>query len=77
MTRTVKSEWEMACPKCSADHAIDICANIWVRLSADGTDPYEAEIQHHDWGDENDATCAACGHAGTVGDFRTEGRDSE
>ena len=77
MTRTVKSEWEMACPKCGEDHGIDICAHIWVRLSADGTDPYEAANQHHDWDDNSDAVCNSCGHAGAVGAFRTEGRDSE
>lgn len=74
MIQTVKEEWEMACPKCGQDHAIDICANIWVRLFPDGTDPYEAANQHHDWDEHNDAVCNACGFSGTVGDFKGEDR---
>lgn len=77
MTLTVKDEWEISCPNCGEDHAIDICAHVWVRLLVDGTDPYEASNQHHDWDDESDAICNACGQHGTVGGFRTESRDSE
>lgn len=73
MIRTVKDEWEMACPNCGDCLRIDICANIWVRLCVDGTDPYEADNQEHEWAETSAAHCGTCGHDGTVASFTNAG----
>ena len=70
---TVIEEWGMCCPNCGRDDAIDILAQVAVRLTPEGTDPDEARDGHHEWGDDNSAVCVACEHTGKVEDFRTEG----
>jgi hypothetical protein len=62
-------EFGLQCPKCKASHQIDVHASVWLRLSSDGTDPYEAKNQDHEWGDDNAAWCGSCDHTGTVRDF--------
>ena len=73
---TVKEIWEIACPKCGDDQRIDICANIWVRLFFDGTDPYEATNQDHYWDSKSQAVCNTCHHHGTVATFSKTGGES-
>ena len=69
MAGTVKDEWNIACPNCGDCLRIDIAATIWVRLFPDGTDPYEADNQDHEWSDTSAAHCGTCGHDGTVASF--------
>ena len=76
MSESVKQAWEMACPNCGDCLRIDISANIWVRLFPDGTDPYEAQNQDHEWNDNSAAFCATCDHTGTVATFRKAGEKS-
>ena len=75
------NDFSMRCPKCAASDQIDIQALVWLRLSPDGTDPYEARNQIHEWGVVNVAQCCACEHIGTVKDFeiaeQPEHRDNE
>ena len=75
------NDFSMRCPKCNASDRIDVQALVWLRLSPDGTDPYEARNQDHEWGDVNVAQCCACEHIGTVKDFeiaeQPEHRDNE
>ena len=75
------NDFSMRCPKCAASDQIDIQALVWLRLSPDGTDPYEARNQAHEWGDVNIAQCCACEHIGTVKDFeiaeQPQHRDNE
>lgn len=66
---TVKSNWQMACPKCRRDSKIDIAANIWVRLVPDGTDQDESADSSVDWNDDSLCICRACGHAGAAKQF--------
>jgi len=73
VTQSVKENWKMACPKCGDCSRIDISANIWVRLFSDGTDPYEAINQIHEWSDGSPAFCGTCDHRGTVATFRKAG----
>ncbi len=73
MTESVKEIWGMACPNCGDCLRIDVSANIWVRLSPDGSDPYEAKIQDHEWSNDSPAFCGTCGHPGTVATFSKAG----
>jgi hypothetical protein len=58
--------------ECQSPHEIDICAAVWVRVSADGTDVTDAN-NDHEWEDDSRCACGACGHEGTVRTF-TPGR---
>lgn len=62
----------MRCPRCGTSNQIDIAANIWVRLRRDGSDPYEARCQDHEWNEHSLAACHFCGHSATVWDFNIE-----
>ena len=66
------NEFGLQCPKCKASNQIDVAANIWVRLHRDGSDPYEARCQDHDWNQNSFAACHSCGHSATVWDFNIE-----
>ena len=69
MSDTVKDIWGMCCPNCGDDQRIDICANVHLRLMPDGTDPFEATNQSHEWTDDCLAFCGTCDHKGTVATF--------
>ena len=69
MTEFAKETWGMACPKCVDDLLINVAATIWVRLSPEGTDPYEAKNQDHERNHSSAAFCCTCGHHGTVASF--------
>lgn len=70
---TVSGAWGLQCPTCAQDDQIDVAARVWVRLSTDGTDLTAAANGDHEWSDDAHATCHACGFAGTVKHFRTDG----
>jgi hypothetical protein len=72
MTDDLNNDFGMRCPKCHASDKIDVCADIWVRLCPDGTDPYEAQNQDHEWNEHSGAVCCGCGFGGNVSDFSTE-----
>lgn len=59
----------LRCPQCGKHDHLDINANIWVRLTDDGTDADLAASRDHEWGDASHIRCASCGHSGKVGDF--------
>ncbi len=59
----------LRCPQCGSNDTLDINANIWVRLTDDGTDPDLAASRDHEWDDASHIRCASCGHSGKVGDF--------
>jgi hypothetical protein len=73
MTESVEQIWHMACPNCGDSLRIDISATTWVRLSPDGSDPYEAQNQDHEWNDASRAFCGTCGHHGNVASFTKAG----
>jgi hypothetical protein len=72
MTEEIENASGMKCPQCGASDQIDVAASIWVRLCRDGTDPYEARMQDHDWNQQSGA-CCACGFGGNVSDFSKAG----
>jgi len=69
---TVREEWSMCCPSCKRDEKIEICANVYVRLTPDGTDIFDVHNGDHEWDNDNTAYCAGCGFAGTVRDFEVK-----
>jgi ribosomal protein S27AE len=60
---------EIRCPRCGADHAIDVEATIWVRFTSDGTDADAAGNRDHYYGDDSAAECGRCGYHGRLGNF--------
>jgi Zn ribbon nucleic-acid-binding protein len=59
----------LRCPQCGNNDNLDINANIWVRLTDDGTDADLAACRDHEWDDASHIRCVSCGHSGKVGDF--------
>ena len=72
MNDILDNDFGMKCPKCGASDEIDVAATVWLRLLIDGTDPYQAQHQNHDWTDDGPALCCGCGHCGTVATFDAE-----
>lgn len=70
---TVKQMWESCCPQCRRDDQIDVAAQVWVRLTPDGSDQDEAENADTEFNQQSGAMCAACGFHGNLDDFRVEG----
>ena len=69
MTEEIENAFGMKCPQCGASDAIDVCADVWVRLCSDGTDVTAAENGDTEWTDHSGAKCCACGFGGHVSDF--------
>jgi hypothetical protein len=62
--------FDMRCPKCGDEDHIDIAAEVWVRLTSDGTDAdASAWCGDHLYTPESVAMCGACNHQGTVAQF--------
>jgi ribosomal protein S27E len=61
--------FDMRCPKCGDEDHIDIAAEVWVRLTSDGTDADASACGDHIYTPESAAECGACGHHGTVAQF--------
>jgi hypothetical protein len=60
----------LRCPQCGKHDNLDINANIWVRLTDDGTDADLAASRDHEWNDASHIRCVSCGCSGMVGDFQ-------
>jgi hypothetical protein len=54
------------CPKCGSEDHVEVVAQIWVRMTQDGSD---ANHSDHEYEDESPARCGACGYTGKFGDF--------
>lgn len=67
------------CPKCEEHTSIDILAEVWVRLTEEGTDADASGDGSHIWGEDNRARCCDCDYQGFVRDFQrqTEGHSAE
>ena len=61
--------FDMRCPKCGDEDHIDIVAEVWVRLTGDGTDADASACGDYYYTPKSAAECAACDYAGTVADF--------
>lgn len=62
------NQFGYACPKCGSANSIDIEANVWVRLTNNGTDADSSRDGSHTWDDISPATCE-CGWEGVVRDL--------
>lgn len=71
MANTVKDVWEMECPECHSDEYLKITATTTLSLTADGTE----DDSCHEWGDNSDCECSACGWIGIVASARIEEED--
>ena len=67
----------LSCPKCGRSDRIDICADVWVRLTRDGTDADQSRCGDHMWGDDSTALCTECHWAGPVKELVETGEDAE
>lgn len=63
------NQFDLHCPKCGLEDFLDICAEIWVRLVEDGSDPDMAHNHDHHWTEKSSASCRSCGWLGRVGDL--------
>jgi hypothetical protein len=66
---------DLRCPACGDDCSIDIVAQIWVRIAADGTDTDASHCGDHEFTPDSTAVCTACDRWGTVREF--EPKDEE
>lgn len=62
----LRSEYDMACPQCEQAEALSIEIVCTATLSIDGTE----DNGDHYWDDASPCSCDACGHSGTVAEFR-------
>ncbi len=62
----LRSEYDMACPKCRQAETLSIEITCTATLSIDGS---EANGDHY-WDDASACSCDDCDLHGTVGDFR-------
>jgi hypothetical protein len=71
--QTMTNFLNMRCPKCGDEDRLDIESTLWLRVTADGTDPDAAGRGDHDYTPMSPAICRACDHLGTVWDFERAG----
>jgi len=69
----MSNQFDYRCPHCGNTDQIDVCAYVWVRLTADGTDADCSDNGSSEWSGESEAQCGACGHHGTVAGFSQDG----
>jgi hypothetical protein len=62
----MNNQFDMVCPECGSSAHLDVAALVWVRLTADGTDPDEAHDGGHEWDDDSPCRCDNCDWTGTV-----------
>ena len=70
--REEANPWGLECPQCKTGDQIDIAASVWVRLCRDGTDVTAAANGDHEWGDQHQARCCACGYQETAAHFQPQ-----
>lgn len=63
---SVKSSFEMACPKCGDDADLHVTFTGTCRLVGNGSE----DCGDHEWDNDSLCLCGECGHELTVDDFR-------
>lgn len=71
----IAENWDMNCPKCGRDDGLAVCADIWVRLTPEGTTQPQAVDADPQWNEHHGCICVHCGHAGVVSDFETSRKE--
>lgn len=61
---SVTTNWNMTCPACGEDDSLDVTATLSVRLTADGTDADASGDGSHEWDEDSECSCRACGWGG-------------
>lgn len=59
--RTVRSEWNLACPGCKSDEHLRVSIKTWAALTVDGTEP----VGDHEWDHDSPMHCVSCNWTGT------------
>lgn len=62
----LRSEYDLACPKCGQAEMLSIEITCTATLSIDGTEPNG----DHYWDETSSCSCDACDHHGSVAEFR-------
>ena len=64
--------FDLVCPDCCDGEALNIQAQVWVRLTIDGTDADATGNGDHEWTNDSCFECCECGRTGTVGELIEE-----
>lgn len=68
-----QNAFALHCPACGDAAHLDIQAQVWVRLTDDGTDADEAHDGSHHWDDESYYFCTRYASSGRVRDLGSGG----
>jgi hypothetical protein len=60
---------DLRCPLCGDERSIDIRADVWVRVTPDGTDADASTDGNHEFTPYSATQCGACGHCGLLEEF--------
>jgi hypothetical protein len=63
---------DLRCPHCGNTDRIDICAEVWIRVTRDGTDADASREGDHHFTPDSIAQCG-CGHFAKLRDFEAAG----
>ncbi len=63
---------DIRCPECGDQDRLDILAEVWLRVTEDGTDADASSDGHHDYTPKNLTHCNACGHTARLSEFDPE-----
>lgn len=61
----------LRCPKCGNEASINILAELWVRVTADGTDPEASGENGYEYSSDSIATCTACAYVAIAEEFES------
>lgn len=62
---TVRTIFNLACPKCGSDAHLRVAIDTWAELSTDGTDP----VGDHEWNEQSSCRCTNCEFKASVKQF--------
>lgn len=71
------------CPACGDPDHIDITVTVSVRIVQHEddenieTDADASDCHDHEWGDNSDAVCTACGHLGIISSFENDEEEED
>lgn len=63
---------DLRCPKCSDQDHLDILAEVWLRVTSDGTDADASADGNHDYTPRSLTRCNSCGHTARLREFETD-----
>ena len=63
---------DLRCPQCGDQDHINILAELWVRVTDDGTDPDASCDGERTFTPKSTTWCASCGHAARLSHFHSD-----